>query len=462
MALEVDYLVVGAGAAGLAFADALVARTDATVLLVDRRRAVGGHWNDVYPFLRLHLPSATYGVDSRALDGEDTRIADGPEAGEYARATGPQVRAYFHAVLDEHLLPTCRVRFLGGHEHVGGADGRHRLTELSTGRDVEVVVRRRLVDATYLENRVPATTPPAFPVADGARVLPPGALAELDAPPQRAVVLGSGKTAMDSVLWLLDAGVDPDAIRWVRPRDPYVLDRSQIQPFDGAPALIDGTATDLEAVAEADSIDDLLGRLEAAGRLLRLDPDVEPSMYRCAIVSRHELERLRSVRDVVRLGRVERVAHDRIALERGDIALSPDDVVVNGTAPGIARRRPIPTFAGDRITLQQIRACTPTFNAALAGAVEATGTDDATKNALCPAVPYPTVPRDWLAILANSLRATMAWPQVPEVATWIAQTRLNLFGAVPHHAGDPRVQDALGRMGRAAGPASAAMARLLA
>jgi len=44
--IEVDYLVVGAGATGLAFTDALISGSDATVLMVDRRHGPGGHWND--------------------------------------------------------------------------------------------------------------------------------------------------------------------------------------------------------------------------------------------------------------------------------------------------------------------------------------------------------------------------------------------------------------------------------
>ena len=40
---------------------------------LDRRHGPGGHWNDAYPFVRLHQPSAFYGVPSRNL-GED-RIA---------------------------------------------------------------------------------------------------------------------------------------------------------------------------------------------------------------------------------------------------------------------------------------------------------------------------------------------------------------------------------------------------
>jgi len=56
--IETDYLVVGAGAAGLAFVDALIAASEADVVMVDRRHQPGGHWNDAYPFVRLHGPAA--------------------------------------------------------------------------------------------------------------------------------------------------------------------------------------------------------------------------------------------------------------------------------------------------------------------------------------------------------------------------------------------------------------------
>jgi len=44
--LDTDYLVVGAGAMGMAFADALIDHADVHVTLVDRRYAAGGHWQD--------------------------------------------------------------------------------------------------------------------------------------------------------------------------------------------------------------------------------------------------------------------------------------------------------------------------------------------------------------------------------------------------------------------------------
>ncbi len=44
----VDYLIKGAGAAGMAFADTLLTETDATIAIVDRHDRPGGHWNDAY------------------------------------------------------------------------------------------------------------------------------------------------------------------------------------------------------------------------------------------------------------------------------------------------------------------------------------------------------------------------------------------------------------------------------
>ena len=62
-----DYLIVGAGALGMTFADQLLTDTDASIVIVDRHHMPGGHWNDAYPFVRLHQPSAFYGVGSRPL-----------------------------------------------------------------------------------------------------------------------------------------------------------------------------------------------------------------------------------------------------------------------------------------------------------------------------------------------------------------------------------------------------------
>ena len=67
--VQADYLVVGAGASGMAFTDALIDHSDARVALVDRRHGAGGHWLDAYPFVQLHQASSFYGVASTPLGG---------------------------------------------------------------------------------------------------------------------------------------------------------------------------------------------------------------------------------------------------------------------------------------------------------------------------------------------------------------------------------------------------------
>jgi cation diffusion facilitator CzcD-associated flavoprotein CzcO len=66
MLVDTDYLVVGGGATGLAFVDALTAEADVELTVVDRHRAPGGHWLHAYQFVRLHTPSAYYGREHQA------------------------------------------------------------------------------------------------------------------------------------------------------------------------------------------------------------------------------------------------------------------------------------------------------------------------------------------------------------------------------------------------------------
>ena len=182
--IETDYLVVGAGATGLAFADTLVTETQAHVTLVDRHGAPGGHWNDAYAFVGLHQPSAFYGVNSLEL-GQGLKDTVGVNQGLYELASGPEVSSYFDKVMHQKLLPTNRVVYRPMSNHLG--DG--LFESVLTGEKTQVHVRKKLVDATYFAPSVPATHTPKFSVAPGAWVLPPGALPQLWQSPQKAGAL---------------------------------------------------------------------------------------------------------------------------------------------------------------------------------------------------------------------------------------------------------------------------------
>lgn len=441
--VEADYLVVGAGAVGMAFADALVDHDpDARVALVDRRSGVGGHWLDAYPFVRLHQASSFYGVASTPL-GTGRLQAEGPEAGLHERATGAEIVDYYAKVLDDKLLASDRVEFFPGHEHVGGG----MLRSLGTDATVDVRVRRRVVDARYLSPDIPATTPPPFAVDDGARVVPVGALpaVQLREAPERWVVVGSGKTATDACVWLLSQGVDPDAICWVRPRDPWMLNRAVIQPN---PAIFLGMAADLMGAATgATSPDDLFLRLEDLGILLRIDHSVTPTMAKTPTLAQWELDELRTIENVVRQGHIRRAERDRLVLDGGEVATGPGSVVVHCAASGL-RYPPLVPVWGETITAQPIRVGFPCFGAALVGYIEATRDDDAEKNALCAPTPYSNTPTDWVAMQVLGSRAALRFGADPEIAAWANATVLNPARIGPEHAGRADVADVVERLKR--------------
>jgi hypothetical protein len=282
-------------------------------------------------------------------------------------------------------------------------------------------------------------------VEPGARLVPVSDLVELAEPAAGFTVLGGGKTGMDACGWLLDQGVDPDHIRWVRPRDAWLLDREYQQTLELVTGLLEGVSLYVEAAALAESVDDLFDRLEASGQLIRLDPAVEPVMYHCATVSTGELDQLRSVERVVRLGRVHHVGSDRLVLAEGEVRSEPGEVHVDCTARGLVVAPARTVFEPDRITIQQVRTCQPTFNAALLGFVEASYEDDAEKNRLCPPNPYPDRATDWLWATAIAQRAQIAWGAEPELTEWIDHARLNATRGMQAQMGDPRMQAALTR-----------------
>src|SRR6185503_8007497 len=181
----------------------------------------------------------------------------------------------------------------------------HLATSQVSGETLELDVRRRVVDATYLSPTIPATTPPPFGVAGDARVVPVNDLARLTTAPNKYVIVGSGKTATDAIVWLLANGVQPDRIVWVRPREPWMLNRAVVQPD---PAVALGLAADtMAAAANAESLDDMFVRLEAAGVMLRIDRNILPTMAKTPTLGAWELDLLRSVEHVVRLGHVKYV-----------------------------------------------------------------------------------------------------------------------------------------------------------
>jgi hypothetical protein len=448
--IETDYLVVGAGALGMGFVDTLIEHSDADVVMVDRQHGPGGHWLNSYPFVRLHQPSMNYGVNSTSL-GRDEVESDGRDVGFYERASGPQICSYYSEVMRLRLLGSGRVRFFPMCEYLGDRRFRSRLT----GAQTNVSVRRSVVDATYMESRVPATAPPPFEVAVGATCVPIGGLTGITVPPAGYVIIGGGKTAMDAGCWLLDQGTSPDHITWIRPRDSWILNRALFQPGQGVAATFEGVVLHLEAVAECNSIEQVYERLEELQVVLRTDRSIRPSILRGATASLGEVEELRRIENVVRLGHVERIDANAITLDQGWIPTTPDHVHVHCASSGLSDNPPKPIFGDDEITLQPITRVSITLSAALSGFVEASGRAISEKNRLCRPNPWPHTPFDWTRHLLTGMKNELEWEGATDLLAWVDTSRLNLVKDFEQHPNEAAVTDLQGRFVTALFPALA-------
>lgn len=424
--LTTDYLIIGSGAVGMAFADTLLSDSDANIMLIDRHDKPGGHWNDAYPFVTLHQPSAFYGVSSKELS--DHQVDEvGLNKGLGSLASGAQVNAYFDDVMRKRFLPSGRVHYFPMCDYRG--DGRFQ--SLLTGEQFEVTSYRKRVDATYFKTGVPSTHTPGFTIDENVWFMPLNDLPKITRQPERYVIIGGGKTGIDACLWLLERSVDPDLITWIMPRDGWMLDRrnaqSAVQFFN---ETMGAQAAQFEAMAEAGSVGDLFDRLEEAGVLVRLDKNVKPRMFHGATISQAELSELRRVKNIIRMGRVHHLNQNEIVLDDGTLATSPGVLHVDCSASAITNMEVKPIFDGKLITPQTVRSYQPVFSASLIAHIEATRETDEEKNELCEVVPLPNHAGDWLRMMIPFMMNQYKWSRDPELRSWLTFNRLDGFSGM--------------------------------
>jgi hypothetical protein len=323
-----------------------------------------------------------------------------------------------------------------------------------------VKVRRKPVDATYIESEIPSRHTPSFEVDDGVRLIPPNDLVDLNEPPTGYTIIGAGKTAMDTCNWLMDEGVAPDVIRWIKPRDGWMFVRDLMQPLELVGSYMQLQGIWVKGAAEADSSEDFGRRLEAGGAFLRVDPVVEPEFFRGAILSTAELDSLRRIENVVRLGKVRRIGTDSVTLDHGTIG-TDGHVFVDCTAAGVRPTIPRPVFETGLITLQMVTIGLVPWSAATIGVVEALRDDDVDKNRLCPVVSFTGHVSDLVDLAYAGMTGLMARGSEPDVAAWNSASRLNPAGGAGGHMDDPRLPEAFATIGEHIGPAMHNLERLV-
>ena len=457
--LETDYLIVGTGAVGMAFADTLLTETDASIILVDQYAKPGGHWNAAYPFVTLHQPSAFYGVGSRELSlGLKDKVGLNKGLGDLA--SGAEVQAYFDHMMRHTFLPSGRVQYFPMCDYTGGGEFTSRLSGETTK-----VSYKKIVDCTFLKTTVPSTHAPSFDVAEDVRFIPLNDLTRIADAPDAFVIIGGGKTGIDACLFLLEHGVDPDKISWVMPRDGWLLDRRNTQPAEEFFSdTIGAQAAQFESIAQADSVTDMFDRLEASGYFLRIDKTVRPSMFHGATVSQMELTELRRIKNIIRKGRVTAIKNRKLILEQGIVTTHPGTVYVDCSSSAISNIATKPVFEGDLITPQTIRSYQPVFSGAFIAHVEAAYDTEEEKNHLCNVVQVPNHDRDFLPMTASFMMNQYVWSQDKGLKKWLADQRLdgfsNLVNAVSPN--DTQKMEILGRLRSNAMPAMAKLQQFMA
>ena len=418
-----DYFVVGCGASAMAFVDVMLKETDANFTIVDKRSAPGGHWNDAYPFVRLHQPASTYGVPSQTL-GRGHIDSSGTNSGFYELSSGVEITNYYHNLMRDVFLASGRVKYHPMTSHIGGGE----FVSLLSGEKNSVMISKKLVDATLLTTSVPLTHKRKYDVADGLTCIPPNALPRTASGFHNFMIIGAGKTALDSLIWLLESGAPPESITWVKPRDSWMFNRANIQPgMDFFESTIGGMARQYEAFATATSVDDLCHRMESARAWVRLDEDVWPTMFHAAIVTDADIDQLRKVTNVVRMGHVRQIESGNVILDEGELKIAHDTLFVDCTASAIPQnvdfRKPV--FETGTISLQMIRQFQPCFSAALLGHLEASIDDIEEKNLLSRPTPMVDSVNDWVDVLISSITNQVTWMSEEDIARWILSSRLD-------------------------------------
>ncbi|MEO1142684.1 MAG: NAD(P)/FAD-dependent oxidoreductase, partial [Pseudomonadota bacterium] len=448
------------GAVGMAFVDTLLSDTEADIIMVDRHHKPGGHWNDAYPFVTLHQPSSFYGVSSRELSNKQLDQV-GLNKGLGSLASGAEVSSYFDKVMRERFLPSGRVRYFPMCDYEG--DGVFH--SLLSGERYEVEVKNKFVDATYLKTTVPSTHTPSFEVEEGVHFIPLNALPKLSEKAEGYVVVGGGKTGIDACLWLLENHVDPDTIRWIMPRDAWLIDRQNAQ---SDVAFFNNTmgaqAAQFEAIAAAESVDDLFDRLEKAGVLQRIDRGIKPKMFHGATVSQAELEELRRIKNIVRMGRVQKLMRNEIVLDDGVMETNENIVHVDCSASAISNLEMKPVFQGNLITPQTVRSYQPVFSASLIAHVEATRETEEEKNQLCGVVPLPNHDTDWIRMMIPFMMNQYQWSRDPELRVWLENNRLDGFSGMVRSIdeNDTEKQEIMRRLRESSRPAMFKLNQLMA
>lgn len=288
-----DLVVIGAGIAGL---NALNTATEylpegARVLLVDQKDAAGGMWNTAYDYVRLHQPHPMFTVGNMSWDWRKPR--------GYLAA-----RDEVQSHLASALKPIGEK--VGLQTRFGHTVERCAEIETDSGPMAEVVYHPNgnpTAKTTVRANRAIHASGLNYGLADPLAlsskrihsIIPQDLIATLkNHPDAPVVVVGGGKTGMDTVLATLAAGPQRE-VTLVKGRGTNFLNRNKYLPTGlkrwTSGDLVSRIFRDLALNFDGDNEDHTLAHFRKA---YSSDPTSNNGVFLYGLQSEEELEKIKS------------------------------------------------------------------------------------------------------------------------------------------------------------------------
>lgn len=405
-----DYLIIGAGVTGLAFADTLLCETPARIAIIDRYDRPGGAWNDAYAFKQLERSPHQFGARSFPISSFLSTQPDWRCGQPILRET---VLAYFETLMKDHILATGRAKYFPATEHLRSG----HIRSLETTRVKTLKFKRKIVDAARNRRWSRNTHVPCISFEKNVDVISPHALhyyvEDASECYNRYCIIGAGSAGADTAHYLLRLGVSADKIVWVKPREGWFIDPSLTGPPSGLDLV--------EQVDRASTQETLYASLETSGHLSRASKDIAPLMHHAAVKPAAAIDSLATIKHVVRKGHVKSISLIGLSLENGTEPMPPRTLYIDCTAgPVLSRARPA-IFSDDQIIVQPCCIADASFSASVIAAIEFSRETAAAKNALCRPLARPDTPVDFMTGLQRSFANFYNWRANPSVGQWLAR-----------------------------------------
>ena len=238
----------------------------------------------------------------------------------------------------------------------------------------KVNVLKKTVDATLMLTDVPSTKTPEYGISEEVNLIPLNKLADIKTPYKRYVVIGAGKTGLDALMFLLDNNVNPEKIVWVVSNDCWYFSRDlfglngkeDLKHFPKKFPMVFG------ALLDSEDLNDAYKKGEEIGMYMRLDKNIWPTKMRAATVSKNEMEKIRTVENIIRHGRIDRIESDKIIFQQGETIPTDNETLHIDCSASGTKFAPVKEkiFDGNHIHLQMIQIPQPCTSAAMIGALE--------------------------------------------------------------------------------------------